>query len=92
MNLTSSRFRSARRAVAFSFVAMTATCLTFVFATPAVAQRVFGVDTASVANSTAPSQAAWNNAFNDADGDGVAYKFAIVRGLFPPILHACLVS
>ncbi len=30
----------------------------------------------------APSQAAWNNAFNDADGDGVAYKFAVVRALF----------
>ena len=28
------------------------------------------------------SQAAWNNAFNDADGDGVAYKFAVVRMLF----------
>src|SRR4051794_4854545 len=52
------------------------------FAAPATAQRVFGVDTASVANATAPSQAAWNNAFNDADGDGVAYKFAFVRGLF----------
>src|SRR3954454_24465517 len=49
---------------------------------PAMAQRVFGVDTASVANATAPSQTAWNNAFNDADGDGVAYRFAFVRGLF----------
>ena len=29
-----------------------------------------------------PSQTAWNNAFNDADGDGVAYKFAFVRALF----------
>src|SRR6478609_6186952 len=51
-------------------------------ATPAVAQRVFGVDTADVANASAPSQAAWNNAFSDADGDGVAYKFAFVRALF----------
>jgi autotransporter-associated beta strand protein len=51
-------------------------------AVPATAQRVFGVDTASVANATAPSQAMWNNAFNDADGDGVAYKFAFVRALF----------
>ncbi|HEX4413171.1 MAG TPA: GH25 family lysozyme [Lacipirellulaceae bacterium] len=52
------------------------------FAAPAWAQRVFGVDTADVANASAPSQAAWNNAFNDADGDGVAYKFAVVRALF----------
>lgn len=51
-------------------------------AAPTLAQRVFGVDTASVANSTAPTQAMWNNAFNDADGDGVAYKFAFVRALF----------
>ena len=47
-----------------------------------MAQRVFGVDTADVANSSAPSQAAWNNAFNDADGDGVHYSFAFVRALF----------
>jgi hypothetical protein len=51
-------------------------------AAPAVGQRVFGVDTADVANASAPSQTAWNNAFNDADGDGVAYKFAFVRALF----------
>jgi autotransporter-associated beta strand protein len=49
---------------------------------PAYAQRVFGVDTADVANSTAPSQTAWNNAFNDADGDGIAYKFAFVRAAY----------
>src|SRR5262249_8232404 len=49
---------------------------------PASAQRVFGVDTADVANSSAPSQAAWNNAFNDADGDGIKYSFAIVRALY----------
>lgn len=48
----------------------------------ASAQRVFGVDTADVANASAPSQAAWNNAFNDADGDGIKYSFAIVRALF----------
>src|SRR3954467_9092393 len=54
----------------------------FVCAAPALGQRVFGVDTASVANSTAPSQTAWNNAFNDADGDGVHYSFAFVRALF----------
>lgn len=51
-------------------------------AASAFGQRVFGVDTADVANASAPSQAAWNNAFNDADGDGVAYKFAVVRALF----------
>src|SRR4051794_28378547 len=51
-------------------------------ARPALAQRVFGVDTADVANTNAPSQTAWNNAFNDADGDGIAYKFAFVRALF----------
>jgi autotransporter-associated beta strand protein len=45
----------------------------------AVAQRVFGLDTSSAANGSSPSQAAWNNAFNDADGDGIAYKFAFVR-------------
>ncbi|HZZ42283.1 MAG TPA: autotransporter-associated beta strand repeat-containing protein [Tepidisphaeraceae bacterium] len=43
------------------------------------AQRVLGLDTSSAANSTAPTQAAWNNAFNDTDGDGQAYKFAFVR-------------
>src|SRR3954465_14609100 len=58
------------------------TLAALLFASPAMAQRVFGVDTADVANATAPSQAAWNNAFNDADGDGVAYKFAFVRALF----------
>lgn len=42
-------------------------------------QRVFGLDTSSAANGSAPSQTAWNNAFNDADGDGIAYKFAFVR-------------
>src|SRR6476469_3459594 len=51
-------------------------------AAPVRAQRVFGVDTADVANASAPSQAPWNNAFNDADGDGVAYMFAFVRALF----------
>jgi autotransporter-associated beta strand protein len=48
-------------------------------AAPAYGQRVFGLDTSSAANPAAPSQTAWNNAFNDADGDGVAYKFAFVR-------------
>jgi autotransporter-associated beta strand protein len=52
------------------------------FAAQAFGQRVFGVDTADVANASAPSQAAWNNAFSDADGDGVAYKFAFVRAVF----------
>ncbi len=45
----------------------------------AAAQRVFGLDTSSAANASAPSQTAWNNAFNDADHDGIAYKFAFVR-------------
>src|SRR3954451_1486834 len=63
-------------------LAASATLGALAFAAPAMAQRVFGVDTASVAHATAPSQAAWNNAFNDADGDGVAYKFAFVRGVF----------
>src|SRR4051794_24341998 len=63
-------------------IAATISLAGFVLASPAMAQRVFGVDTADVANATAPSQAAWNNAFNDADGDGVAYKFAFVRALF----------
>jgi autotransporter-associated beta strand protein len=83
MSSTNLKFRLTRGDVAFPFVALAAaTLLAFALASPASAQRVFGVDTASVANSTAPSQAAWNNAFNDADGDGVAYKFAIVRALF----------
>src|SRR4051812_16443309 len=43
------------------------------------AQRVFGLDTSSAANGSSPSQTAWNNAFNDADGDGIAYKFAFLR-------------
>ena len=45
----------------------------------ASAQRVFGLDTSSAANTNSPTQTMWNNAFNDADGDGVAYKFAFVR-------------
>jgi autotransporter-associated beta strand protein len=69
---TFSRFASVAAAIIFAYA----------FSSPAFAQRVFGVDTADVANSSAPSQAAWNNAFNDADGDGVAYKFAFVRALF----------
>ena len=59
-----------------SVPAVVAVCM---FVAPAFGQRVFGVDTADVANGSAPSQTAWNNAFNDADGDGIAYKFAIVR-------------
>jgi autotransporter-associated beta strand protein len=70
-----------QRALARLLVAA-ATVATRLFAAPAFAQRVFGVDTADVANASAPSQAAWNNAFNDADGDGVAYKFAFVRALY----------
>src|SRR5690349_13231052 len=54
--------------------------LFFVVADRAFAQRVFGLDTSSVANPNGPpSQTQWNNAFNDADGDGIAYKFAFVR-------------
>jgi autotransporter-associated beta strand protein len=64
------------------FSAAIALLVACAIAVPARAQRVFGVDTADVANGSAPSQAAWNNAFNDADGDGVAYKFAFVRALF----------
>jgi autotransporter-associated beta strand protein len=45
----------------------------------AQAQRVFGIDTSSAANSVIPSQTYWNRAFSDADGDGFAYKFAFVR-------------
>ncbi len=45
------------------------------------AQRVFGLDTSSAANGSAPSPTAWTNAFNDADGDGIAYKFAFLRAL-----------
>src|SRR4051794_3844798 len=71
-----------RELVVRILLSASATVAAIAFAAPAMAQRVFGVDTASVANATAPSQAAWNNAFNDADGDGVAYKFAFVRGLF----------
>src|SRR3954467_12394859 len=63
-------------------IAATISLAGFVLASPAMAQRVFGVDTADVANASAPSQAAWNNAFNDADGDGVHYSFAFVRALF----------
>jgi len=48
--------------------------------TDASAQRVFGLDTSSVANpGGAPSQAAWNTAFNDPDHGGAGYKFAFVR-------------
>ena len=51
----------------------------FMCTAPAYGQRVFGLDTSSAANTNSPSQTAWNNAFNDADGDGIAYKFAFVR-------------
>src|SRR6185437_2941519 len=75
---TSQVYRRALAGLLFSAPAVFLLCMN----TPsAFGQRVFGVDTADVANSTAPSQAAWNNAFNDADGDGVAYKFAFVRAL-----------
>ena len=44
------------------------------------AQRVFGLDTSSATlRPSPPTQAQWNNAFNDADSDGIAYKFAFVR-------------
>ncbi len=47
---------------------------------PAYGQRVFGLDTSSATGrAQPPSLAQWQNAFNDADGDGVAYKFAFVR-------------
>ncbi len=46
----------------------------------ACGQRVFGLDTSSATGrATPPSQTQWNNSFNDADGDGIAYKFAFVR-------------
>src|SRR5947207_846150 len=48
-------------------------------ARPAMAARVFGLDTSSAANGSSPTQTMWNNAFSDADGDGIAYKFAFVR-------------
>jgi autotransporter-associated beta strand protein len=74
--------RQTRGAIAGLVPTTAAVILIGFFAAPVFAQRVFGVDTADVANASAPSQAAWNNAFNDADGDGVAYKFAFVRALF----------
>ena len=61
-----------RRGLIRSLTTVLAVATVFMLATPAFAQRVFGVDTADVANASAPSQAAWNNAFNDADGDGIA--------------------
>ena len=82
MTFTRSISRQKRAVLASLLIAAPAIVGAFICARPALGQRVFGVDTASVANSTAPSQAAWNNAFNDADGDGTAYKFAIVRALF----------
>ncbi len=68
--------RLARVTLACFWSALVAALFT---AGPLYAQRIFGLDTSSAANHNAPSQAAWNNAFSDADGDGVAYKFAIVR-------------
>src|SRR5262245_55275599 len=82
MRLTRTINRQKCRALAGLLIAAPAAFVVCLFAAPALGQRVFGVDTASVANSTAPSQTAWNNAFNDADGDGVAYKFAFLRALF----------
>ena len=74
--------RNNRRTPARLQIAVPAIVVVCMFAAPALGQRVFGVDTADVANATAPSQTAWNNAFNDADGDGVAYKFAVVRAAY----------
>jgi autotransporter-associated beta strand protein len=82
MNCTYLIIRKLRVTMAQSIVFAAGVILVGSLATRVTAQRVFGVDTADVANASAPSQAAWNNAFNDADGDGVAYKFAFVRALF----------
>src|SRR6188472_3236195 len=76
---TSQVYRRALAGLLFSAPAVFLLCMN---APSAFGQRVFGVDTASVADSTAPSQTMWNNAFNDADGDGIHYSFAIVRALF----------
>ena len=77
---TPARSACASRALARAAGAVAAAVLsTFVAAPTAYGQRVFGLDTSSAANTNAPSQTAWNNSFNDADGDGVAYKFAFVR-------------
>jgi len=80
--MTSNRFTPKRAQLARWIVVVGMVFLSGRLAAPAFAQRVFGVDTADVANSNAPTQAMWNNAFNDADGDGVAYKFAFVRALY----------
>jgi autotransporter-associated beta strand protein len=82
MTYPSADYRRAVAGVSWRVSVATALVVACAAAIPARAQRVFGVDTADVANANAPSQAAWNNAFNDADGDGVAYKFAFVRALF----------
>ncbi|MCI0332280.1 MAG: autotransporter-associated beta strand repeat-containing protein [Planctomycetes bacterium] len=62
-----------------AFLPWSAVVVVYMCAAPVYGQRVFGLDTSSAANASAPSQTAWNNAFNDADGDGIAYKFAFVR-------------
>jgi autotransporter-associated beta strand protein len=78
MNLLGSKKVCKRRALAW-LLGVLSVVVVSQCAVPAYAQRVFGLDTSSAANVSAPSQTAWNNAFNDADGDGVAYKFAFVR-------------
>lgn len=70
--------RMCRKTIAW--LVMLPACLVIAsYTRQAFGQRVFGLDTSSAANGSAPSQTAWNNAFNDADGDGIAYKFAFVR-------------
>src|SRR6476469_5346117 len=82
MTYVSANHRRERAGLGWWVSMATALVAVCAVAAPVRAQRVFGVDTADVANASAPSQAAWNNAFNDADGDGVHYSFAFVRALF----------
>src|SRR5690606_21739243 len=79
MNLMHCFTNPARRVPIALACCSTALVLAVLTARPSYGQRVFGLDTSSAANHNPPSQAAWNNSFNDADGDGIAYKFAIVR-------------
>src|SRR3954463_5023778 len=72
--------RSGRRALAMLLVAVSVCATLFMCAVPTYAQRVFGLDTSSAAN-TNVSQAQWNAAYTSGwSAAGISsFQFAFVR-------------
>jgi hypothetical protein len=68
-----------RKCCALATLLGTVVAVVSIGSAPTYAQRVFGLDTSSAANASAPTQTMWNNAFNDPDHGGAGYKFAFVR-------------